>query len=76
MDEGVILLPRFARHCDLNTAEYMMCLQLQILLAAAAWWMQTATKRSEGTSQEGDNSYFFLCLLLGSNITGFHMSKT
>lgn len=36
MDEGVILLPRFARHCDLNTAEYMMCLQLQILLAAAA----------------------------------------
>lgn len=36
MHEGVILLPRFARHCDLSTAEYTMCLQLQILLAAAA----------------------------------------
>lgn len=39
MDEGVILLPRFARHCDLSAAEYMMRLKLQVSLAAAAWWM-------------------------------------
>lgn len=36
MDEGVILLLCFARHCDLSAAEYMMRLKLQVSLAAAA----------------------------------------
>lgn len=36
MDEGVILLPCFARHCDLSAAEYTMRLKLQVSLAAAA----------------------------------------
>lgn len=59
MDEGVILLPCLARHCDLSAAEYMMHLQLQVSLTAAVWWMQTATKRNAGNSQIGNNSYFF-----------------
>lgn len=37
MDEGVILLPCLARHCDLSAAEYMMHLQLQVSLTAAVW---------------------------------------
>lgn len=36
MDEGVILLLCFARHCDLSAAEYMMRLKLQVSLPAAA----------------------------------------